>query len=64
MPSVFRRAFRLDSDRRRRMELRQLDFAVAVRGAHDGDVSADSNHIVDVRWPPSPIGPPLARFRS
>src|SRR3712207_6334268 len=38
---VRRRAFRLGSDRRRRVELRQLNPAVAVRGPHHGDVGAD-----------------------
>src|SRR5207237_273466 len=38
---VRRRAFRLGSDRRRRVELRQLNPAVAVRGAHHGDVGTD-----------------------
>src|SRR5215208_3074235 len=36
-----RRAFRLGSDRRRRVELRQLKPAVAVRGPHHGDVGTD-----------------------
>src|SRR5215216_5613201 len=39
--SVRRRVLRLDSDRRRRVELRQLDPAVAVRGSHHGDVGTD-----------------------
>src|SRR5919109_2989949 len=38
---VRRRAFRLGSDRRRPVELRQLDPAVAVRGPHRGDVGTD-----------------------
>src|SRR3954451_4763345 len=38
---VRRRALRLGSDRRRRVELRQLDPAVAVRGPHHGDVGTD-----------------------
>src|SRR4051794_11049261 len=38
---VRRRAFRLGSDRRRRVELRQLNPAVAVRGPHHGDVRTD-----------------------
>src|SRR5207253_9958176 len=38
---VRRRAFRLGSDRRRRVELRQLKPAVAVRGPHHGDVGTD-----------------------
>src|SRR5436189_709905 len=38
---VRRRAFRLGSDRRRRVELRQLKPAVAVRSPHHGDVRAD-----------------------
>src|SRR5207247_4137616 len=38
---VRRRAFRLGSDRRRRVELRQLKSAVAVRGPHHGDVGTD-----------------------
>src|SRR5207245_9297215 len=38
---VRRRAFRLGSDRRRRVELRQLNPAVAVRGPHHGDVGTD-----------------------
>src|SRR5205814_495164 len=38
---VRRRAFRLGSDRRRRVELRQLNLAVAVRGPHHGDVGTD-----------------------
>src|SRR4030081_292029 len=39
---VRRRAFRLGSDRRRRVELRQLNPAVAVRGPHQGDVGTDA----------------------
>src|SRR3954465_15916228 len=39
---VRRRVFRLGSDRRRRVELRQLDPAVAVRGPHHGDVGTDA----------------------
>src|SRR3982751_5039247 len=38
---VRRRAFRLGSDRRRRVELRQLNPAVAVWGPHHGDVGTD-----------------------
>src|SRR3954463_4621980 len=38
---VRRRVFRLGSDRRRRVELRQLNPAVAVRGPHHGDVGTD-----------------------
>src|SRR5437762_8526759 len=38
---VRRRAFRLGSDRRRRVELRQLKPAVAVGGPHHGDVGTD-----------------------
>src|SRR6476646_1688034 len=38
---VRRRAFRLGSDRRWRVELRQLNPAVAVRGPHHGDVGTD-----------------------
>src|SRR5215218_7613687 len=38
---VRRRVFRLGPDRRRRVELRQLDPAVAVRGPHHGDVGTD-----------------------
>ena len=38
---VRRRAFRLGSDRRRRVELRQLKPAVAVRGPHHGDVGTN-----------------------
>src|SRR5216110_3677321 len=38
---VRRRAFRLGSDRWRRVELRQLNPAVAVRGPHHGDVGTD-----------------------
>src|SRR3954449_6743296 len=38
---VRRRAFRLGSDRRRPVEPRQLDPAVAVRRSHHGDVSTD-----------------------
>src|SRR5207253_521145 len=38
---VRRRAFRLGPDRRRRVELRQLKPAVAVRGPHHGDVGTD-----------------------
>src|SRR5919205_1899799 len=38
---VRRRAFRLGSDRRRRVELRQLEPAVAIRGPHHGDVGTD-----------------------
>jgi hypothetical protein len=42
MPSAFAgRAFRLGSDRRRPVEPRQLDPAVAVRGSHHGDVGTD-----------------------
>src|SRR5213594_915309 len=41
MQRVRRRAFRLGSDRRRRVELRQLNPAVAVRGPHHGDVGTD-----------------------
>ena len=40
---VRRCAFRLGSDRRRRVELRQLKLAVAVRGPHHGDVGT---HVV------------------
>src|SRR5437763_2591702 len=39
---VRRRAFRLRSDRRRRVELPQLNPAVAVRGPHHGDVGTDA----------------------
>jgi hypothetical protein len=39
---VRRRAFRLGSDCRRRVELRQLNPAVAVRGPHHGDVGTDT----------------------
>src|SRR3954469_12108162 len=39
---VRRRPFRLGSDRRRRVELRQLDPAVAVRRPHHGDVGTDA----------------------
>src|SRR4051794_1097889 len=35
------RAFRLGSNRRRRVELRQLNPAVAVRGPHHRDVGTD-----------------------
>src|SRR5213595_104879 len=38
---VRRRALRLGSDRRRRVELRELNPAVAVRGPHHGDVGTD-----------------------
>src|SRR5438045_7258283 len=38
---VRRRAFRLGSDRRRRVGRRQLNPAVAVRGPHHGDVGTD-----------------------
>src|SRR6195256_1516283 len=38
---VRRRVFRLGSDRRRRVEPRQLNPAVAVRGPHHGDVGTD-----------------------
>src|SRR5207237_651879 len=38
---VRRRVFRLGSDRRRRVELRQLNPAVAVWGPHHGDVGTD-----------------------
>src|SRR6266536_2376233 len=42
MPSVFAGALSgLGSDRRRRVELRQLKPAVAVRGPHHGDVGTD-----------------------
>src|SRR3954452_1811728 len=39
---VRRRAFRLGSDRRRSVELRQLNTAVAIRGPHHGDVGTDA----------------------
>src|SRR5438067_12621374 len=39
---VRRRAFRLRSDRRRRVELPQLNPAVAVRGPQRGDVGTDA----------------------
>src|SRR6266540_3620951 len=39
---VRRRAFRLGPDRRRRVELRQLDPALAVRGSHHGVRGADA----------------------
>jgi len=39
---VRRRALRLGSDRRRRVELRQLNPAVAVRSSHHGDVGSDA----------------------
>jgi hypothetical protein len=39
---VRRRGFRLRSDRRWRVELRQLHPAVAVRGPHHGDVGTDA----------------------
>src|SRR3954454_1573655 len=39
---VRRRVLRLGSDRRRRVELRQLNPAVAVRGAHHGDVATNA----------------------
>src|SRR3954447_15360195 len=39
---VRRRAFRLGSDRRRRVELRQLNTAVAIRGPQHGDVGTDA----------------------
>src|SRR5215211_2756803 len=38
---VRRRVFRVGSDRRRRVELRQLKPAVAVRGPHHGEVGTD-----------------------
>src|SRR4051812_42665256 len=38
---VRRRVLRLGSDRRRRMELRQLNPAVAVWGPHHGDVGTN-----------------------
>src|SRR3954467_9194458 len=38
---VRRRVLRPGPDRRRRVELRQLDPAVAVRGPHHGDVGTD-----------------------
>src|SRR5918992_3639558 len=38
---VRRRAFRLGSDRRPRVELRQLNPALSVRGPHHGDVGTD-----------------------
>src|SRR5205823_6294448 len=38
---IRRRVFRLGSDRRRRVELRQLNPAVAVRGPHHGDVGTN-----------------------
>ena len=42
MPSAFAGALsRLGPDRRRRVELRQLDPAVAVRSPHHGDVGTD-----------------------
>src|ERR687895_1066874 len=39
---VRRRVLRLGSDRRRRVELRQLDPAVAVGGSQHGDVGTDA----------------------
>src|SRR5262245_24654853 len=39
---VRRRVFRLGSDRRRRVELRQLNPAVAVRSPHHDDVGTDA----------------------
>src|SRR3954451_5354681 len=39
---VRRRVFRPGSDRRRRVEPRQLAPAVAVRGPHHGDVGTDA----------------------
>src|SRR5437588_3970681 len=39
---VRRRVFRLGPHRRRRVELRQLNLAVAVRGPHHGDVGTDA----------------------
>src|SRR3954451_18466318 len=50
---VRRRVLRLCSDRRRRVELRQLDPAVAVRGPHHGDVAADSAEPDDLIGPRS-----------
>src|SRR6478752_3343258 len=41
MPSAFAGAF-FGSARRRRVELRKLDPAVAVRGPHHGDVGTDA----------------------
>ena len=38
---VHRRVLRLGSDRRRSVEPRELDPAVAVRGPHHGDVGTD-----------------------
>jgi hypothetical protein len=38
---VRRRAFRLGSHRRRRVEFRQFNPAVSVRGPHRGDVGTD-----------------------
>ena len=53
---VHRRVLRLRPDRRRRVELRQLDPAVAVRGPHHGDVGADAVE------PDDPVHPgPLVR---
>jgi hypothetical protein len=53
---VRRPAFRLGSDRRLRVEFRQLKPAVAVRGPHHGDVGTD------VVEPDDPVHPtPLAR---
>src|SRR3954447_2874746 len=48
---VRRRVFRLGSDRRRRVELRQLDPAMAVRSPHHGDVGT---HAVE---PDRPVRP-------
>src|SRR3954470_14700008 len=39
---VRRRAFRLGSHGRRRMELRELNPAVAVRGPHHGELGTDA----------------------
>src|SRR6195256_6931616 len=50
---VRRRVFRLGSDCRRRVELRQLNPAVAVRGPHQGDVGTDAVEPDDAVHPTS-----------
>ena len=54
MPSVFAGAFfRLSADRRRPVELRQLNPAVAVRGPHHCDVDSDAVEPDDAVHPTS-----------
>src|SRR5207247_9867741 len=60
---VRRRAFRLGSDRRRRVELRQLNPAVAVRGPHHGDDGTDGGEPGDAVHQ-QPLDGPLALRRA